>query len=331
MAGHRPNEDELIARYFGPIAGTGSLNLRDDAALITPSPGEDLVVTTDALVEGMHFFADDRPGQIAQKALRVNLSDLAAKGARPAGFVMALALTPDWQADWMARFAQGLGEDSLAFACPLLGGDTVKTGGPLTIAITALGLVPSGQFVRRTGVEAGDLLYVTGTIGDAAIGLGLRRDGEGDQALALPGTARAFLIDRYLLPQPRLRLAEALRDLAHAGMDVSDGLIGDAAKMLHASGVSGRIELGRVPLSPAAREAIAARPALFETAVTGGDDYELIVALPAARASAFDARARQCAVPVTRIGAAVAGTAAPVLVGLEGEVRHFERASFSHF
>jgi thiamine-monophosphate kinase len=331
MAGTRPSEDELIARYFGPIAGTGSLNLRDDAALITPPPGQDLVVTTDALVAGMHFFADDRPAQIAQKALRVNLSDLAAKGARPAGFVMALALPSDWRADWMADFANGLGADSQRFACPLLGGDTVKTRGPLTISITALGLLPAGQFVRRTGVEAGDLLYVTGTIGDAAIGLALRRDGPGDQLLGLPAAARAFLIDRYLLPQPRLGLAGLLRDVAHAGMDVSDGLIGDVSKMLQASGVSGRIALDRVPLSPAAKAAVLEKPALFDTAITGGDDYELLIALPPPRAGAFESEARLCGVPVTLFGEATAGDAAPQFFGDDGALRRFAHGSFSHF
>src|ERR1700744_1199051 len=163
----RPSEDDLIARFFAPIAAPEGLGLKDDAALRTALPG-DLVLTKDALVAGVHFFAEDPPGAIARKALRVNLSDLAAKGAEPLGFLLALALPPDWTADWLADFAKGLGEDGAAYACPLFGGDTVKTPGPLMVSITALGRVDHGRMARRSGVQAGDRLYVTGTIGDAA-------------------------------------------------------------------------------------------------------------------------------------------------------------------
>jgi len=163
----RLGEADLIARYFAPLAGPEGLELRDDAALMSPRPGEDLVLTTDALVAGVHFLTDDPPGAIARKALRVNLSDLAAKGARPLGFLLTLALPPDWRDDWLAAFAEGLGADVAAFACPLLGGDTVKTPGPLTLSVTAMGSVARGRMPRRTGVTPGDRIYVTGTIGDA--------------------------------------------------------------------------------------------------------------------------------------------------------------------
>src|SRR5580658_1596664 len=167
----RLGEFDLIARYFAPLAGPGGLELRDDAALMRPSPGEDLVLTKDALVAGVHFFADDPPGAIARKALCVNLSDLAAKGAEPVGFLLALALPADWTADWLAAFAEGLDEDSARYRCPLFGGDTVKTPGPLMVSITALGQVTRGHMIPRTGVRPGDLLYVSGTIGDSALGL----------------------------------------------------------------------------------------------------------------------------------------------------------------
>ncbi len=204
----RFSEDELIATLFAPLAGAAALGLRDDAALL-PASKNPLVATTDALVAGVHFFADDPPGLIAKKALRVNLSDLAAKGAEPVGFLLAIALPPDWTNDWLAAFAAGLGEDALAYRCPLLGGDTVSTPGPLTLSITALGEAPEGRFVARTAGQAGDAIFVTGTIGDAALGLRLRRDEAFARRLSAP--ARDHLLERYLLPRPRLALAAALR------------------------------------------------------------------------------------------------------------------------
>ena len=249
----RPSEDDLIARYFAPIAGPAGLGLRDDAALLRPPAGRDMVLTTDALVAGVHFFADDPPGAIARKALRVNLSDLAAKGAQPVGFLLNLALPSDWTASWLAAFAAGLGEDAAHYGCPLLGGDTVKTPGPLTLAITALGAVEPGRMPPRFGVKTGDRLYVTGTVGDAALGLRLRLG----QGPALDEADRDHLLERYLLPQPRLALAPAMARYANAGMDVSDGLVGDLTKMLRVSGVTARVNLARLPLSRAATAVVA--------------------------------------------------------------------------
>src|SRR5271165_737136 len=214
----RPSEDELIARFFAPYAGPAALGLRDDAALLSPPPGCDLVLTTDALVAGVHFFADDPPQSIARKALRVNLSDLAAKGARPLGFLLSLALPPDWTEPWLNAFAAGLASDAKTYDCPLAGGDTVATPGPLTLSITAYGAVPAGRMALRSGVKAGDRLYVTGTIGDAAIGLGIRA-GKGP---GLPQAEREYLLGRYLTPQPRVALAKAMSVYAHGGIDVSD-------------------------------------------------------------------------------------------------------------
>src|ERR1700684_2013072 len=176
----RLGEDDLIARYFAPLAGPAGLGLRDDAAVMRPAPGEGLVLTADALVAGVHFFADDPPGAIARKALRVNLSDLAAKGARPLGFLLALALPSDWSDEWLAAFVDGLGTDVIDFKCPLLGGDTVATAGPVTLSVAAIGAVAQGRMPRRTGVRPGDRLYVTGTIGDSALGLKVRQGGGRD-------------------------------------------------------------------------------------------------------------------------------------------------------
>jgi thiamine-monophosphate kinase len=324
---NRPSEDDLIARFFAPIAGPEGLGLRDDAALLTPPAGYDLVLTKDALVAGVHFFADDPPAAIARKALRVNLSDLAAKGAEPVGFLLALALPGDWTADWLAAFAQGLGEDAARCRCPLFGGDTVKTPGPLMVSITALGRVECGQMVARTGVRPGDFLYVSGTIGDSALGLKLRL-GSGP---SLEPAHRDFLLDRYLLPQPRQKLAPALREFANGGMDVSDGFVGDLTKMLRVSGASARIELAQLPLSAAACAAIALDAGLFEIAATGGDDYEILASVAPDKAAAFEAGAAKAGVAVARVGEALARAGPPRFIGRDGVAVAFERGAFSHF
>ncbi len=249
----RPTEDELIARYFAPLAGAGGLSLRDDAALLTPSPGHDLVLTTDAVVAGVHYFADDPPASIACKALGVNLSDLAAKGAEPRGFLLTLALSDDWDEGWLAEFCTGLSEAAALASCPLLGGDTVRAAGPTLLGITAIGEVPAGAMVRRGAARAGDRLLVSGSIGDAALGLKLRQKPAASWGDALSFPVRAALVDRYLHPQARLALAPALRAHARAAMDVSDGLVGDLAKMMRAANLSAEIEIARIPLSDAAR------------------------------------------------------------------------------
>jgi thiamine-monophosphate kinase len=323
----RLGEADLIARYFAPIAGPAGLMLRDDAALMRASPGQDLVLTTDALVAGVHFVADDPPGAIARKALRVNLSDLAAKAARPVGFLLTLALPSDRGDDWLAAFAEGLGADASAFDCPLIGGDTVATPGPLTLSVTAIGSVAEGRMVRRTGVRPGDRLYVTGTIGDAAIGLKVRLGRGPDISQA----DKTFLLERYLIPEPRLKLIGAMAAHASGGMDVSDGFVGDLAKMLDVSGVTARVPIYRLPLSPAARRAIAADPGLFEVAATGGDDYELLASAPRESAPAFEAAAAAAGAPLTFIGEAVEGLRPPSFIGADGNPIVFARGAYSHF
>ncbi len=320
------SEDELIARYFAPIAGAAGLGLKDDVARLTPPPGRDLVVTVDALVAGVHFFADDPADLIAAKALRVNLSDLASKGAEPLGFLLTLALPPGVAPEWLAAFAHGLGEDARAYRCPLIGGDTVSTPGPLTLSITALGAVSPGAMPARTGARAGDVIFVSGTIGDAALGLALRL-GRGP---ALAETDRDTLLGRYLKPQPRLGLARALAH-AHAAMDVSDGLVGDLAKMLRASGVGGELDLREVPFSSAARAYFALDAGGIEIAATGGDDYEVLAAVPEAEASAFAAVAAAAGVPVRLIGRVSEGVSALRVVGFDGEAVRFARGAYSHF
>jgi thiamine-monophosphate kinase len=328
----RPTEDELIAQFFAPFAAPGGLNLADDAALLALSGDQELVLTTDMLIGGVHFFADDPPAAIAKKALRVNLSDLAAKGASPRGFLLNLALPRDWTAEWLAAFAKGLGEDAEMFTCPLLGGDTVKSPGALTLAITALGTVPRGTMVPRPGVAAGDLLYVSGTIGDAALGLRLRKNDEADRTwiAALDRKSQEALQARYLLPQPRLRLAPMLQAHARTAMDISDGLAGDLAKMLRLTRMTAEIAIGDVPLSPAARQALAHEPGLIRPILSGGDDYEILCAVPAAKAAAFEAAAKAASQNVTQIGRARPGERAPIFRDRRGPVV-LAAPSYQHF
>lgn len=323
-------EDALIARYFRPLAtDPGAFGLIDDAAVLK-SHGDDIVVTTDAIVETVHFFPDDPPDTLARKALRVNLSDLAAKGAVPAGFVLSLALR---QADdaWLAPFARALGEDARAYVCPLLGGDTDHTPGLVTISITAFGRVPVDAMVRRSGGRVGDRLFVTGTIGDATLGLDVRRGGPVVAALADRPALREALIARYRLPQPRVALAGVLRDHASAAMDVSDGLAGDLAKLCAASGASARVEASAVPLSDGSRLALARGASTLETLLGGGDDYEILCAVPEGRCAAFMAAARAAEVAVSAIGSLIAGDAPPAFVDAQGRQLELSRPSYSHF
>jgi thiamine-monophosphate kinase len=330
-SGRASAEDRLIARHFKPIARhPGALGLTDDAALLTPPAGHALVVTADAVVGGVHFFPNDPPDAIAKKALRVNLSDLAAKGAKPAGFLLTLALPKGFGDDWLKAFARGLGQDAKKYDCPLLGGDTVYTPGPVTISISAFGTVPEGAMVMRTGARAGDHVIVTGTIGDAALGLKLRKERAAAKRWKLEAAMQRHLLARYLVPAPRNAVAEAIRLNASAAMDVSDGLAGDLGKLCRASGVGAEIEVARVPLSKAARAALAAEPKAVETVLTGGDDFEVVATVPPGALDVLLAAARVVGVPVTSIGRVTAGKAARFL-GPDGRPLRFARASFSHF
>jgi thiamine-monophosphate kinase len=326
----RPSEDELIARFFAPMAGEGGLGLKDDAARLRPAPGHDLVLTVDGLTAGIHFLPGDPPASIARKALAVNVSDLAAKGAEPSGFLLTLALPDDWTETWLESFCAGLSEAAEAFRCPLLGGDTVRANGPLWLSVTALGQVPAGRMVPRGGARPGDRLCVTGTIGDAALGLVLRRGDRPAWASRLSPEHRAFLADRYLHPRPRLALAGILGTHASAAMDVSDGLAGDLAKMMRAGGATAVVDLEAVPVSPAARAVLTADAGLLDLLVTGGDDYEILCVVPPRRLDAFIADAATAGVEVTAIGTVQDGDGLPVFrrAGVE---RRYEQGSFSHF
>lgn len=328
----RPGEMELIARYFAPLAAhKGARGLKDDAAGITPPEGHELVVTTDTLIAGVHFFGNEPAETLAAKALRVNLSDLTAKGAAPIGYLLSLSLQADWTQAWLADFVKGLAGDQERYGWSLLGGDTTKTPGPLTITVTAIGSLPAGDYVARDTARAGDRIYVTGTIGDAATGYMLLKDDKRAGDLGLENDA-PVLMSLYLAPRPPVAVIAPLRAHARAAMDISDGLAGDCEKMCAASSVSAVIEASRVPLSKPLQRAVAARPDWLETAITGGDDYQVLAAVPPDKAAAFEKDAAAAGVAVTSIGQfGQGGDCAVTVLGLDGEPMSLTHKSYSHF
>lgn len=332
MAGERPHEFELIKRYFAPLAtDPGSLGLIDDATVYKPAPGMELVLTKDMLAADVHFFAGDPPEAVAAKALRVNLSDLAAKGARPRAYLLGLGLPDNWSPEWLERFASGLAGDQAAFDVTLVGGDTIRSGQSLQLSITAIGELPEGTAVRRSGGRAGDLLYVTGTIGDAAAGLKERLEPGLFRRHGLDEGAVQHLLTRYLLPQPRVRLAETVRLHAHAAMDISDGLLADAAHMAKASRLSLEIDLEKVPLSPALRTLEPSAPDLLLSCVAGGDDYEILSLVPPQQTAAFEAAALSAGCPVTCIGKSVEGLGSVSLLRNDHPLELETIPGFRHF
>lgn len=328
MATPIEDEFELIATYFAPLAlgYDGALGLEDDAALVDLPPGERLVATCDALVAGVHFLPDDPADLIARKALRVNLSDLASMGARPLVYLLNLILPRDTEAEWVADFAAGLATDQAEFGVHLAGGDTVASDGPLTIAITALGSVVRGSELRRAGARAGDVLYVSGQVGDAALGLlVLQEELEGPSAEAC-----ADLVARYRLPRPRLALGARLVGLAHAAIDVSDGLVADAGHVCDASGLGAVLNGPDLPLSPAARRLVAADPSWLARLAAGGDDYELLFAVAEADAESVADLAGELDLPLSPIGRLVEGRSVRLLDAAGAEVE-VGKGGWGHF
>ncbi len=323
----RPGEFAMIDRIFAPLATSpGALGLTDDAALVALKPGQEMVVTADTLVEGVHFFRDDPPELIAQKALRVNLSDLAAKGAEPLGYLLTLSLAPWIDEDWLKSFANGLGADQMEFGIALLGGDTTATPGPLTLSITAMGSVGLGMMIRRGGARPGDLVFVSGTIGDAGGGLAVLK---GEAADASP-SAREVLIGRYRRPTPRLGLGRLLPPLASASLDVSDGLLADLAHIAEVSAVGIVIEVGSIPLTPSLRELWGNSDEAVIRAATAGDDYELAFTAPAILRERVVAAAEAAGVSITEIGRVQAGSGV-LLLDRAGNRLPVEKSGFTHF
>ena len=303
-----PAEFGLIARHFAPLAGPGALGLLDDAAVIPGPAGTDLVLAADAMVAGVHFLPDDPPETIGRKLLRVNLSDLAAMGAAPLGYLLTLALPPGTAEAWVAAFAAGLAEDQARFGLHVLGGDTVSTPGPLALSLTILGSVPAGAAIRRQGARPGDDIWISGRIGDGWLGLRAARGDWPD-----PG---GVLARRYRLPEPRLDTGIALRGVARAMMDVSDGLLQDLSHLCRAAGCAAVVEAALIPVSDASAPVAAL--------ATGGDDYELLLA------AAPEDAPRCAALGLTRIGRFVAGAPGVALLDEAGADITPARLGWSH-
>jgi thiamine-monophosphate kinase len=321
MARRRIGEFELIARYFAPLAKgfAGARGLKSDNAFLAADPRHDLVVKTDTVVGGIHFLADENPELVAQRALRVCLSDLAAGGATPYVYQLSLSLTRGWTERWVAGFARGLAADQRRFGIVLCGGDTTGTPGPTTIAISAFGRVPRGKGLGREGARAGDELWVSGTVGDAALGL-----------LAARGTLESATLEkRYRQPRPRTTLGPRLVGVARATADVSDGLLADAGHIADASRLAVYIERDLVPLSSEARRVLADKPALWRNVLGGGDDYELAMAVPPRKRPALLAASRAAKVKVKKIGAFAAGKG--VVLTVSGQPTRIAQSGYVHF
>ncbi len=323
----RRGEFDLIRAAFAPLSDAEQgLGLRDDAARIINDPGHDLIATADILVAGVHFGAADPADAIARKALRVNLSDVAAMGALPISYLLSLALPKAADDDWIDRFAAALADDNRQFGIVLAGGDTVATPGPLTVNVTAFGQVREGAALRRSGARAGDDIYVSGTVGDAALALAA-------EARPLPGlddNDLSRLRSRLLVPEPRVALGPRLVGLASACIDVSDGLAADLGHICEESGAGADIRAASVPLSRAASKAVAAEPEHFATVLSGGDDYELLFTAPPALRPALAALAAELDLALSVIGA-MSETPGVRILGPGGEAMALEAAGYRHF
>jgi thiamine-monophosphate kinase len=333
----RLHGEETIVELLTPLTegDPGAFSLKDDCALLRPEPGTELVLKTDPVAEGVHFLPGEAPEDIAWKALAVNVSDLAAKGATPVGYLMALSFPEAPSRRWLTAFAEGLRRAQSRFGCHLLGGDTDRRPGPLTVSITAIGSVPQGQMVRRTTAQAGCALLVSGTVGDAALGLALAQDRALAAAWGLSEAEAAYLLGRYRRPQPRLALAPLLRRYAIAAMDLSDGLVKDLERMLRGSGLGGHLRAGDVPLSAAARKVLAQEPQRLTQLIAGGDDYEVLAAVRA-RCDELRTAAAHAGVPLTEVGV-VGPSAWPdigsglLIEGPDGQLLALDRTGWDHF
>ena len=327
-------EEAIIQGFLAPLAlgYPGAFGLRDDCAAITPTPGHDLIVKTDPVAEGVHFSADDAPEDIAWKALAVNVSDLAAKGARPLAYLMALSFPEPPTASWMQRFAQGLGAAQAAFGMHLVGGDTDRRPGPITISITVFGEVPAGTMVQRSTARAGDLIYVSGSLGSAAIGLLVRRDPALAGVWDLDDAQRAEVLGRLHRPQPRLQLGDPLRAYASAAMDLSDGLAKDLDRMCRVSGCGALLRLTDLPMSTGVAQLVAADPEHWTAVIASGDDYEVLATVCPANAPAFESAVRAAApgLPMSCIGAMVAGSGV-IIAQADGRPLLLDRTGWEHF
>lgn len=328
------DESELIRRYFRPLGARRadvSLGIGDDAAVLAVPAGSELVLTTDALVEGVHFLPGAPARSLGHRVLAVNLSDIAAMGATPSWMLLSLIL-PEVQETWLTEFCAGLAPLAERHAVALVGGNLSR--GPLSITVELAGLVPAGQALRRQGARPGEAIFVSGTPGDAAAGrLMLSRDA--DALAEAPGTQLPALIERFEYPTPRVRLGEALRGLASACIDVSDGLYIDTRRMLACSGCAGRIDAALLPLSEPLRELAAQQgwstAQMLQLALGGGEDYELCFCAPAQRQNALQALAVTLGQRITRIGEVTAGEGMCVTSSNPDVPQSLDSAPFDHF
>jgi thiamine-monophosphate kinase len=324
-------EETMISTYFAPLASgvAGAFGLADDCALITPAPGHDLVVKTDPIAEGVHFLAGDAPEDIAWKALAVNVSDLAAKAATPRAYLMAISFPTAPQRGWLEAFTRGLAEAQAAFAMHLIGGDTDRRPGPVTISMTVFGEVTRDAYVPRAGAAPGDQLFVSGTLGDAALGLELRRDPMLAHQLGVRPEDTRYLVNRSRRPQPRLALRTALVRHARAAMDLSDGLAKDLGRMMRAAHTGARVAFEALPVSPPARAVLGHFDDADAKIAATGDDYEILAAVGPEDVAGFVAMAALAGVPVTRIGMV---TAEPeVIIQKGGIAMAFPSLGYDHF
>ena len=325
-SGEPLDEFERIRRFFAPLAGPGGLGLLDDAAIVDCRAGRRFVFTADAVVAGVHYLPNDPPDLVARKLLRVNLSDLAAMGARPLHYLLTTALPSALGADWVGAFARGLAEDQRRFEIDLLGGDSVATSGPAVLSLTAIGDVAAGMEVRRSGARVGDFVWVSGTIGDAFLGLDVLR-GAYPQ---LSPEHRAELTGRFHLPDPRVDLGRRLAGIAHAMIDISDGLLADLGHICETSGVAAIVELAALPLSPAARVIVDREPGVRTALAAGGDDYELLFTASAGSTKAIDDLSSALGLPITRIGEIEPGDRVR-LVDAQGRTIAIDEPGYRHF
>ncbi len=323
-------EFDLIETYLAPLAAghSGAFGLKNDAAIFPGGRDKSVVVTTDTLVQGVHFLPEDPPDLVGRKLLRVSLSDIAAMGGKPFGYLLSVALPPEQGETWFAGLARGLAEDQSTFHVGLLGGDTVSTSGPPVLSVTAFGRVPEDRVLRRNGARAGDDLYVSGSIGDGALGLLVLQD----RLAEVPEAAGRDLAERYRLPQPRLELGQALAEggFARTAIDVSDGLVADLGHLARGAGLAAELWAAEVPVSPAALEVLAKAPEHLETVLTGGDDYELLFSARESQRESLVELAQQLDMPISRIGRFSKGEGVSVL-SHDGAPLQLSRSGWVHF
>ncbi len=329
-------EFDIIDRFFRSadlnFPGEGvDLAIGDDCALVTIAAGHQMALSMDLLQEGVHFPDSAPPELLGQRALAVNLSDLAAAGAEPVCFTLGLSL-PEVDTDWLKAFCGGLASLAGRYNCPLVGGDLIR--GFLQIAIQVQGRVPTGQALLRSGARSGDLIYVTGTLGDAAAALSMLNDGVKESALftngKLSGKQRDFFLQAFYAPEPRIAVGKALRGLATAAIDISDGLLSDLGHVVTASGVGAELDLVQLPYSTALRENVQDEGQRQELALCGGDDYELCLTVSPDNCRSVEKVVADLGVPFTRIGEIVSGAGIECLDSY-GEPVAIGRAGFSHF